>query len=239
MQSELFGVVKGAFTDATTSRDGLIKAAEGGTLLLDEIGEMPLASQANLLRFLEDRLVTPVGGHQNTRVDVSVIASTNRDLHAEAREGRFRRDLLYRLEVLPIGTPPLRARTSDIEALVYHFLQTAAGTLPHRLLGLTSEALDWLRAQPWPGNVRQLKSCIIQAGIHCRGDEITADDLRRLPLMGNSLQSLTDVTTSTQKATVERLLAQNRGNVAQTARDLKVSRMTLYRLMTKHDIARA
>lgn len=242
MQSELFGVAKGAFTDATADKDGLIRSANGGTLLLDEIGEMPLQSQASLLRFLEDRTVTPVGGRTGVAVDIAVIASTNRDLHEEARQGRFRTDLLYRLDVLSIETPPLRDRADDIGLLAEHFLHAAVHeqAVPRAPHGLTDDALNWLRAQDWPGNIRELRSCIIQAALQCRGDQISASDLGRLQQTPSSpVESLYKIVENTEKATLERLLAQNNGNVSKTARDLQVSRMTLYRLMAKHSIARS
>jgi len=239
VQSELFGFTKGAFTGASASNGGLVRSAEGGTLLLDEIGEMPLEAQASLLRFLEDKVVTPVGGRNGARVDVTIISSTNRDLHEEVRLGRFRKDLLYRLDVVAIRTPPLRDRTADFEALVSHFLMAASSSLPRRLHGLTHEALDWLKAQAWPGNVRELRSCVIQAALHCEGRQITAKDLARFrPMPLGSATSLNEVLTSTERSTLQQLLARNRGNVSKTARDLKVSRMTLYRLMAKHDLAR-
>jgi len=238
-QSELFGAAKGAFTGASTANEGLIRTAQGGTLLLDEIGEMALEAQASLLRFLEDKTVTPVGGRQGIAVDVNVIASTNRDLHEEARRGNFRQDLLYRLDMLSIKMPPLRDRISDIEALAEHFLEAAGDSLPHRLHGFTQDALDWLRAQDWPGNLRELRNCVIQAGLHCTHGQITAKDLSRLrPTSSAPRQSREDAVDATEKTTVEKLLKSNGGNVSKTARDLKVSRMTLYRLMAKHTIAR-
>jgi DNA-binding NtrC family response regulator len=239
VQSELFGVTKGAFTGATTSNEGLIRAARGGTLLLDEVGEMSLDSQASLLRFLEDKVVMPVGGRIGTTVDVNVIASTNRDLHEEARAGRFRLDLLYRLDVLSIKTPPLRERVADIEALAEHFLQAEADALPHRLRGFSPDALDWLRGQAWPGNVRELRSCVLHAGLLCSGAEITAKDLRRArPYSAESRQTRGDIVASAEKAALQQRLARNRGNISKTARELNISRMTLYRLMARHSIAR-
>jgi DNA-binding NtrC family response regulator len=239
MQSELFGFAKGAFTGASSSNKGLIQTAQGGTLLLDEIGEMPLPSQATLLRFLEDKTVTPVGGRTSVSVDVTVIASTNRNLHNEVRQGRFRQDLLYRLDVLSIQTPALRERGSDIDALAEYFLAAAAASLPRRLRGFTDDALDWLRAQSWPGNVRELRSCVLQAGLRCAGDEITDEDLGQVqPTAEVPEPSLDTVVERTKKGTLEHILARNRGNVSKTARDLRISRMTLYRLMAKHNIAR-
>jgi DNA-binding NtrC family response regulator len=239
VQSELFGVVKGAYTGAATSNSGLIRTAAGGTLLLDEIGEMPLAAQASLLRFLDDRVVTSVGGRRSEAVDVTVLAATNRDLQDEVREGRFRQDLLYRLDLLSIRTPPLRDRPSDIEALAEYFLRAEAHVLPRRLRGLGHDALDWLRAQHWPGNVRELRSCLIQACLQCNGDAITAADLSRVrPASAVSAQSLDQAVQRVQRDTLRQLLARNRGNVSKTARDLGVSRMTLYRLMARHDIPR-
>jgi DNA-binding NtrC family response regulator len=241
MVAELFGVEKGAFTDATSDREGMIRRADGGTLLLDEIGELPLQLQASLLRFLEDRIVTPVGGRTSVPVDVGIIASTNRDLYKEVRDGRFRNDLLYRLDVLVVEVPPLRKRVADIDALAEHFLSNAfhERVLQQRPRGLSQDALDWLRVQPWPGNVRELRSRIIRAAVSCQGDQITANDLtRHQPAPSKPKESLSDLINNTEKGTLEQLLAHNRGNVSKTARDLEVSRMTLYRLMAKHGIAR-
>lgn len=239
MQSELFGFTKGAFTGASSANKGLIQSAQRGTLLLDEIGEMPLDSQATLLRFLEDKTVTPVGGRESVSVDVTVIASTNRNLHNEVRDGRFRQDLLYRLDVLSIQMPPLRDRGSDIDALAEYFLEAAAASLPRRLRGFSDDALDWLRAQAWPGNVRELRSCVLQAGLRCAGDEITDEDLGQAqPVAEVPEDSLDTVVERTKKGTLEHLLARNRGNVSKTARELQISRMTLYRLMARHNIAR-
>jgi DNA-binding NtrC family response regulator len=225
VQSELFGNTRGAFTGASTSNAGLIRTAEGGVLLLDEIGEMTLEAQASLLRFLEDKNVTPVGGRQSVTVDVTVIASTNRDLHEQVDRGLFRQDLLYRLDMLSIKTPALRDRPSDISALAEHFLEAAAGALPHRIQGLTDDALDWLRAQPWPGNIRELRNCVIQAGLRCSQNLITADDLTELRPMSVTPEqpSLNEVVKGTEKATLEQRLKRNRGNVSKTARELKIS----------------
>jgi DNA-binding NtrC family response regulator len=239
VQSELFGVVQGAFTGAVASNCGLIRTAQGGILLLDEIGEMPLAAQASLLRFLDDRIVTSLGGRQSEAVDVTVLAATNRDLQDEVRKGHFRQDLLYRLDLLSISTPPLRDRPSDIEVLSEHFLRAEAHVLPRRLRGLSHDALDWLRAQRWPGNVRELRSCLIQAGLQCNGGQITAADLSRVrPASEASGQLLDQAIKRVERDTLRELLARNCGNVSKTARDLGVSRMTLYRMMAKHAIAR-
>lgn len=239
VHSELFGVVKGAFTGASSANPGLIRTAHGGTLLLDEIGEMPLEAQASLLRFLDDKVVMPLGGRKGFTVDVTVIASTNRDLHQEAREGRFRQDLLYRLDTLSIRTPPLRDRPSDIHSLAEHFRQTEADALPQRLRGFTDHALAWLHARTWPGNVRQLRNCVIQAGVQCDADQITYNDLSRVGSAHDAPeQSLDQAVNGAERGTLEQLLTRNRGNVSKTARELKVSRMTVYRLMAKHDIAR-
>jgi len=242
MQSELFGAAKGAFTDATSDNKGLIRTAERGTLLLDEIGEMPLQSQASLLRFLEDKIVTPVGHRGGIEVDVRVIASINRELQQEVRAGQFRLDLLHRLNVLTIETTPLRDRPSDIEALARHFLRSEindqSALQPAR--GFSDDAVEWLPVQPWNGNVRELRSYVIRAALHCRGDQITANDLNGLEQGSEQpTRSLDKIISHAEKATLEQALAHNAGNVSKTARDLEVSRMTLYRLMAKHGIERS
>jgi DNA-binding NtrC family response regulator len=239
MQAELFGVERGAFTGASSANSGLIRTAQNGTLLLDEVGEMPLEAQASLLRFLDDKVVIPVGGRRGVSVDVTVLAATNRNLHDEVHQGRFRQDLLYRLDLLSIRTPPLRQRRSDIQALAEHFLRAEAHRLPRGLRGFSADALDWLRDQDWPGNVRELRNCVIQASLHCDGGQITAEHLVRLRWASDvPEQSLDQALQRAEKSALQQQLRRHRGNVSKTARALGISRMTLYRLMAKHDIAR-
>ena len=177
LESELFGHVKGAFTDARSSRSGLFVKASKGTLFLDEIGEMPAGMQAKLLRALQERTVRPVGGDIEVPFDSRLIAATNRDLETEVEEKRFREDLFYRINVVRIHVPPLRARGSDILLLAQHFLQRNQASGPQRVVGLKSAAADKLLSYPWPGNVRELQNCIERAVALAQFDHVGVDDL--------------------------------------------------------------
>jgi two-component system response regulator AtoC len=172
-ESELFGFRKGAFTGASEHRRGLFQMANGGTLLLDEIGEMPLHLQSKLLRAIEEKKVTSVGSDRPVEVDVRFIATTNKDLHAEAERGTFRRDLFYRLAVMPILVPPLRQRPEDIPLLAEHFLESANRRCKKSLRGIAPESRQALLAYPWPGNVRELENVIERAVIVAKGDVLT------------------------------------------------------------------
>ena len=177
VESELFGHEKGAFTGAVARREGKFEAADGGTLFLDECGDMPLETQAKLLRALQEKEFERVGGNQPIRVDVRVIAATNQDLEAAVREGRFREDLYYRLRVVPLVIPPLAERREDIPLLVDRFLKDAAARFGREVKPLTGDALRACMLHEWKGNVRELKSAIEQALLLAAGPEITAADL--------------------------------------------------------------
>lgn len=177
LESELFGHERGAFTGADARRIGRFEAAEGGTLLLDEVTELDLPLQAKLLRVLQERSFERVGSSETIRVDVRVIATTNRDLRAEVAAGRFREDLFYRLAVIPLCVPPLRERTGDIPVLLRHFLQLAAGRIGCEPCTLSSDALDMLSNYRWPGNIRELQNLMTRAVV-LGGSTITADELR-------------------------------------------------------------
>ncbi len=178
LESELFGHVRGAFTGADRDKEGLFVAADGGTLFLDEIGELPLELQPKLLRALQDGDIKPVGGGVSTRVDVRVVAATNRDLPAQVAAGHFREDLFYRLAVITIEVPPLRARRQDIGELAAHFATAAARRARRGRVELSAAAVGWLESQPWPGNVRQLENCIERAVVLTSTDTLEVDDLR-------------------------------------------------------------
>jgi two-component system response regulator HydG len=177
LESELFGHVRGAFTDARTARQGLFIKANSGTLFLDEIGEMPAGMQAKLLRVLQERTVRPVGGEQEHPFDVRIVAATNRDLEAEVDERRFREDLFYRINVVRIHVPPLRARGGDVLVLARHFLERYAAQSGRPVVGLTSAAADKLTSYPWPGNVRELQNCIEHAVALAPLDHLAVEDL--------------------------------------------------------------
>jgi DNA-binding NtrC family response regulator len=178
IESELFGHAKGAFTGAHATRQGFVAAAEGGTLFLDEVGELPLHVQVKLLRLLQQREYTPVGDSRVVRCDVRIVAATNRDLEADVATRRFREDLFYRLNVIPIDLPALRHRGNDVEVLAFHFLKTCAERAGRAdVVSFAPEALDVLRAYSWPGNVRSLENTIERAVLLTAGPVITAADL--------------------------------------------------------------
>jgi len=177
MESELFGHEKGAFTDARTLKRGLVEVAAGGTLFLDEIGELPLAVQSKLLRFIEDHAFRRVGGTEDLKVDVRVVAATNRRLEVETAQGRFRQDLFYRLRVLPIDLPPLRHRRTDIPLLAAAQIDHFNGEFSKRVRGLSPSAMESLERYDWPGNVRELCNVIERAVLLARGDQIGVDEL--------------------------------------------------------------
>jgi len=180
MESELFGHVKGAFTSATSDRPGVFQLAEGGTLVLDEIGELPLSLQATFLRVLQGREVRPVGGRHTIPVNVRLIAATNRDLRTLVRAGQFREDLFYRLEGIPITLPPLRARPGDIPLLVDHFLAQFNRTNPKQIRGVRARALERLVRYAWPGNVRELQNAIARAAVLAERDVLDLADFPQI-----------------------------------------------------------
>ena len=176
LESELFGYERGAFTDAKSRKKGLLEVADGGTVFLDEIGDMPPMLQAKLLRFLEERVFRRVGGVEDIEVDVRVIAATNRDIEQLVREGRFREDLFYRLNIIPILLPPLRERDGDIELLANHYISRFATEFRKPITGITPEAMAQLRSYIWPGNVRELRNVIERAVLLSKGTVLTPDD---------------------------------------------------------------
>ena len=184
MESELFGYERGAFTGAVTSKPGRFELADGGTLFLDEIGEIPVEMQVKLLRALQESEFERVGGIKTTRVDVRLIAATNRDLEVEIESGRFRKDLYYRLAVVPIALPPLRERRSDIPTLVRHFIDKYNRRLNKSIEGMTDEALAEVQAYAWPGNIRELENVIertllfADGPLHRRGRSAAAPAFR-------------------------------------------------------------
>jgi two-component system, NtrC family, response regulator AtoC len=175
LESELFGHERGAFTDARQQKRGLLESADGGTVFLDEIGEMAPGLQAKLLRFLEEKTFKRVGGVADIRVDVRVVAATNRQLEDEVKKGRFREDLYYRLNVLPIVLPPLRAHADDIPALVHYFIDAYNTEFRKRVRGITDDAMRRLQTYGWPGNIRELRNAVERAMLLVEGPELTAD----------------------------------------------------------------
>jgi two-component system response regulator GlrR len=235
LESELFGHVKGAFTDAVANHKGLFQAADGGTLLLDEIGDMPPALQVKLLRVLQERAVRPVGSSQSHAVDVRIISATHRDLDAAMAAGQFREDLYYRLNVVTLTLPTLAERREDIRLLANHFLDKLASKYGRRLSGFAPEALKALIAAPWPGNVRQLYNVVEQV---CA---LATTPLVPLALVQRALRSpsVEVLTYAEAKRRFERdylvgLLKLTDGNVADAARLADRNRTEFYRLLQKH-----
>ncbi|MFH0945332.1 MAG: sigma-54 dependent transcriptional regulator [Planctomycetota bacterium] len=179
LESELFGHEKGAFTDAKQAKEGLFEQADGGTIFLDEVGDMPLSLQAKLLRFLESKQFRRVGGLRDITVEVRIIAATNRDLESLIQQGAFRSDLYYRLNVIPIEIEPLRDRREDIPVLVNHFLGVFADELRKPVSGFTQDAMQALTSHDWPGNVRELKNCVERAVLLAGSEELSLDDVPR------------------------------------------------------------
>src|SRR2546427_1020369 len=243
IESELFGYEKGAFTGAVRSKTGLFQSANGGTIFLDEIGELPLEMQAKLLRVLQEKEVRPVGSNQKVRVDVRVIAATNRDLEAAYRNGTFRKDLYFRLNVVTVHLPSLRERRSDIPMLVHWFLDRYA---PGDSVQVTSAAIKCLLQYDWPGNVRELENSIERA--IALGDRRTID-ISDLPPTISSASSSPDAglelpassLTSTdlediERATIQRVFEQVKGDKALAGKMLGISRATLYRKLKRYNI---
>jgi two-component system nitrogen regulation response regulator NtrX len=246
IESELFGHVRGAFTGAVSDRRGKFEVADGGTLFLDEIADMSLKTQAKVLRVLQEQIVDRVGGTSTIRVDVRVIAATNKDLPAEIRAGRFREDLYFRLNVIPIVVPALRERDDDISRLVEYFLQQLSREYGRRLKTLTPPAMAALRDYDWPGNVRELRNVLERLMIMVPGDTIDAQHLslpgttpREAPLFAGDghLPPLAEAREEFEKEYILRVLAANRGNMSRTADALGVERSNLYRKMKGYGIA--
>jgi two-component system, NtrC family, response regulator HydG len=231
LESELFGHERGAFTGADRKRRGLFVEAQGGTLLLDEIAEMPQSLQVKLLRALQDRVVRPVGGNEEIKVDLRLISATNRDLPAFVRQGKFREDLYYRLAVIPIRIPSLRERPEDIPLLAEHFLKRAAASMGKEIEGFDEEALKWLHDHSWPGNVRELENVVERAATLAKGRVITRDDLRIEFTPGSTGElgvrpSLAEV----ESQYIRRILEEVRGDKRAAARILGISVRTLQRM---------
>ncbi|HLO66837.1 MAG TPA: sigma 54-interacting transcriptional regulator [Holophaga sp.] len=234
LEAEFFGVAPGAYTGAERkARPGKFEVADGGTLFLDEIGDMPLALQSKLLRVLQDQEVEPLGSNRVLRVDVRILAATSRDLEAMIREGRFRRDLFYRLNVLTIAVPPLRERPSDLPGLCEHLLERIGHREGPPARELSADALAALEARSWPGNVRELENALEQALLASDAHTLTAADFACLPPEA----PLPDAPARAERAGLEAAIAAAGGNLAQAARRLGIGRTTLYRRMARLGMA--
>jgi DNA-binding NtrC family response regulator len=235
-ESELFGHVKGAFTDARTDRIGRFELADGGTIFLDEIGNVPMRQQSKLLRVLESGEVERVGSSRSKRIDVRLISATNSDLQAACQAGQFREDLLFRLNTVEIHLPALRERREDIPVLALHFLSHYASRYRRVIRGLDPAALQALMRHAWPGNVRELEHTLERAVLMCRSEQLQASDLglglQRLPAQNLEDLSLEAVETILIRKALQRF----QGNVSQAAEALGLSRGALYRRMEKYGL---
>ena len=248
IESELFGYEKGAFTGAVRSKEGLLQSADSGTIFFDEVGELPLEMQAKLLRFLQEKEVRPVGSNQKVKVDVRIMAATNRDLDTEYKRGTFRKDLYFRLNVVSISLPCLRDRRSDIPILSAFFLDRLA---PGRGVALSGNAIKAMMAYDWPGNVRELENCLERAVALTDQRVIEVCDLP--PAIASAeVQSETRETSvffpapgevratdleDIERATIQRVFSQVKGDKALAGRMLGISRATLYRKLKRYNIA--
>jgi two-component system response regulator GlrR len=237
LESELFGHEKGAFTGATRSHKGLFQAAEGGTLLLDEIGDMPMRLQVKLLRVLQENQVRPVGSTEAIDVDVRVISATHRDLQDLMRQGRFREDLYYRLNVVNIHLPALDERREDIPLLVAHFLQSIAREAGQERKVYAPEAVEMLVTAEWPGNIRQLSNVVRQNVALSRSPVISAELVQQsLGEHSGKLLSFTDARDEFTRNYLSQILQITQGNVSQAARLAKRNRTDFYKLLSRHDL---
>jgi DNA-binding NtrC family response regulator len=236
IESEIFGHEKGAFTSAYQTKHGLVEVADKGTFFLDEIGEMPIGLQAKLLRFLDSGEFRRVGGNKNLRVDVRVIAATNKDLSAVIKTGAFREDLYYRLNVINITIPPLRERREDVPELARHFLAKYAKKLAKPVTDFTSEALELLSAYRWPGNVRELENVVERAVIVCEAGTIGAEDLSISSYDAVADMSVNPSLEEMEKNYILRVLKETGGNQSKASQLLGIDRKTLYLKLKKYGI---
>ena len=240
LESELFGYEKGAFTGASKQTRGKIEYADGGTFLLDEVGDLPIALQAKLLRFLQERVVERLGGREEIPVDVRIVCATHQDLKALIVEGRFREDLYYRLSEIVITIPPLRERPGDAALLAHALMHKFSSQQGRSLHGFKPDALSAIEAYAWPGNVREMENCVKRAVIMAEGSQISVEDL------GLSLAepepdpfNLRQVRDEAEKKAIVKVLSRVDGNVVKAAELLGISRPTLYDLMNRHGLRQA
>jgi len=234
LESELLGHERGAFTGAVARRRGKVELADEGTLFLDEIGDVSQKVQVDMLRVLQERELTRVGGNTPVPVDFRLVTATHRDLEEEVAAGRFREDFYFRINVFTIHLPPLRERPEDIPVLAEHFLAHFADQMNRRVAGFTPEATSALVAYPWPGNVRELANAIERAVVMCRGDQIEA---KHFPFAAAAPASEASLAAA-EEAHIRRVLASSSFNVAQAARILDIDRVTLYNKMKRYGIER-
>jgi two-component system nitrogen regulation response regulator NtrX len=247
IESELFGHMKGSFTGAFADRAGKFEQADGGTLFLDEVGDMSLSAQSKLLRVLQEGVVTRIGGSKPIQVDVRVLAATNKDLDFEIGEGRFREDLLYRLNVVPIDVPALRERIEDIPALVAFFAEQLASSAGAPGRKFADDAVRRLKSRSWPGNIRELRNAVERALILASGKTVTAADINRLlpgpvvdgaPADESDSQTFETFKLEAEKNFLTQKLKEHDWNVSETARSLKMPRSNLYKKIERYKLSR-
>ena len=258
LESELFGHVKGSFTGAIQTKTGLFKVADGGTLLLDEVANISLTTQAKLLRVLQEREITPIGGTHSVKIDIRLVAATNKNLRTLVEEGKFREDLFFRLNIIPIDLPPLRERKGDLPVLISHFLQKFSTSLGKELRGLSGEAKTFLNNYPFPGNVREVENIIERAVVLAEGDLIQLDDLelgyarnlesQALPAENLAPANLDELKEAkrqirekaledVEKAFVISALERNHGNITRAAEETGMLRPNFQTLLKKLGIS--
>ena len=250
LESELFGYEKGAFTGAIKCKIGKFEFANGGTIFFDEIGDVPLTTQVKLLRIIQEREFERVGGNETISVDVRIIAATHKDLEKMIEEGKFREDLYYRLNVIPINIPSLRERKEDIPLLVEHFVEKYSVANNKEIRGLSQDVLNALISYDWPGNVRELQNIIERVVVMTRNDEITVADLTKTPIEmsngiintnGNNSIKMLDIDlqefiNNCEKEYIKTILEKNKGRIETSAECLRIGTKTLYRKMKKYNI---
>lgn len=250
LESELFGHTKGSFTSATNDHKGLLETADGGTIFLDEVNNMTLSIQAKLLRFLQESEIRPVGSSVTMKVDVRVLAATNRNLSEAVGRGDFREDLFYRLNVIPLHIPRLIDRAEDVEILIEYFLRVIAADMGRETLSISREAVDLMLKHNWPGNIRELENTLKRGAALCHSDHLGADDIIFIVSETRSTGCTPAVPTTTEKPEKKNLLAhtqrsvisnaleENNWNFTQTAQELGIGRTTLWRKVKKFDLQR-
>ena len=237
LESELFGHMRGSFTGAIKDRPGRFELAQGGTIFLDEIGDISLNAQIKLLRVLQEREIVRVGGEKRIRVDVRIIAATNKDLDKDVAEGRFREDLYYRLNVVPIVVPPLRERQRDIPLLVEHFINILNKKIGKQINSISQKAMNILIEYHWPGNIRQLENAVEYAIIRCQGSEIKARNLSsEIQRFKGEETSVQDLMATAEKSAIIDMLKNCQWDITQAAKKMHIGRTTLWRKMKKYDI---
>ena len=232
-ESELFGHVKGSFTDAHADREGKFEMADGSTLFLDEIGNLPLHMQAKMLSALQNRMITRLGSNHAIPIDIRLISATNRDLHEAADRGEFRQDLLFRINTIHIHIPPLRNRREDIVPLAERFVERYGGKYNKPGLALSDEAAEKLKSHSWPGNIRELQNTIEKAVILCDSTEIKPSHIEMRPVR---LHAESQTLEEMERQTIANAIAQCGGNLSMVAQQLGITRQTLYNKIKRYGL---